>query len=139
MHLSVNCKTSIALISVERQESWCAYYLIDGTRDPWLYTSGFEGPARFELTLSHQEAREYRVRLHFAEPQDATPGERVYDVMIQGKTVLSDLDIAKEAGGARWIMVKEIAGFSATETTEIQLSSIRGKPPLLCSLEMIEQ
>ncbi|PIN06304.1 Serine/threonine protein kinase [Handroanthus impetiginosus] len=49
----------------------------------------------------------YRVRLHFAEimySNNATfssLGRRIFDVAIQGKVVLADFDIAKEANGVR--------------------------------------
>jgi hypothetical protein len=42
----------------------------------------------------------YAVKLHFAELDDVAPGERVVDVALQGKVVLKDFDVAKEAGGA---------------------------------------
>jgi hypothetical protein len=115
------------------------YFTVDGTQDPWLYTSGFEGPASFKVTLSSQKVRQYKVRFHFAETQDAPPGARVFDVKIQGKKVLAGLDVAKEAGGARRALAREVAGVSAKETMVIELLPIRGKPPLLCSLEVIEQ
>ena len=112
---------------------------IDGTPDPWLYTSGLEGPGSFRLTLSGQTKRAYTVRFHFAETQDAAPGERVFDVKVQGRKALAGIDIARQAGGARKALVKEITGVSANGAMNIELSSITGKAPLLCSLEVIEE
>ncbi len=42
---------------------------------------------------------EYRVRLLFAETYLKKPGERVFDVLVNGHQVLKNLDILKEAGG----------------------------------------
>ena len=46
--------------------------------------------------------------MHFAEINGAQPGQRVFDVKLQGKTVIHDLDIAREAGPNR-ALVKEIS------------------------------
>ena len=72
---------------------------MEGTEDPWLYTSGLKGPLKFDIRLSNDETRDYTVRLHFVEPEDATPDERVFEVTIGGKKLIPAIDIAKEAGG----------------------------------------
>jgi hypothetical protein len=56
------------------------------------------------------EGRRCTVRLHFAEPEGKGPGERVFDVSIQGQPVLSAFDIAKEAGGPDRVLGKEVKG-----------------------------
>ena len=40
------------------------------------------------------------MKLYFAEPDRLEVGKRVFDVSLQGKEVLTNFDIAKEAGGA---------------------------------------
>ena len=40
----------------------------------------------------------YTVKLGFSAPPGDKPGERVFDVTINSKTVLDDFDIVKEAG-----------------------------------------
>jgi hypothetical protein len=40
----------------------------------------------------------HTVRLHFSDPDGLPPGERVFNVMLQGKTVLENFDPAKEGG-----------------------------------------
>ena len=42
----------------------------------------------------------HTVRLHFAEPDDVKPGERVFDVKLQGNVVLRDFDVVREAAAA---------------------------------------
>ncbi len=53
----------------------------------------------------------YQVRLLFAENLMKEPGKRVFDVLLNGKTVLADFDILKEAGFNRGIerTFKEVA------------------------------
>jgi len=49
----------------------------------------------------------YTVRLHFAEIWWSATGQRVFNVAINGKTVLSNFDIVEAAGGSFRALVKE--------------------------------
>ena len=42
----------------------------------------------------------YRVTLHFAEIHFKVEGERIFDVLLEGETVLKNLDLFKKAGYA---------------------------------------
>ena len=59
--------------------------------EPPVLGQGFERllPVPRELT----RPKRLSVRLHFAELEGARPGERVFDVKLQGKVVLKDFDI----------------------------------------------
>lgn len=63
----------------------------------------------------------YTVRLHFAELSDAQPGERLFDVKLQGKVVIENLDIVAEAGGKNIALVKELRDVPAAMTLELEL------------------
>jgi outer membrane protein assembly factor BamB len=78
------------------------------------------------------------VRLHFAEPRALQPGERVFDVRLQGKTVLPGLDIVREAGGANRALVREFTGVAATGELRMDLVPKAGQP-LLCGIEIVRQ
>ncbi|MFQ6098886.1 MAG: malectin domain-containing carbohydrate-binding protein, partial [Armatimonadota bacterium] len=65
------------------------------------------------------EPHRYTVRLHFAEPGGAKPGQRVFDVRLQGKTVLRGFDIVTEASGPGAALVKEFDGVRASGTMQI--------------------
>jgi hypothetical protein len=89
------------------------------------------------------EPRSFTVRLHFAEIDDLGPGERVFDVSLQGKTVLEGLDVAREAGGRNRALVKEFTHVEARERITIELapsarSGAAGAPPTICGLEVVE-
>ena len=43
------------------------------------------------------------------------PGQRVFDVAVQGTTVLKGLDIVREAGGRNRALVKEFTDVEASE------------------------
>jgi outer membrane protein assembly factor BamB len=81
--------------------------------------------------------RSFTVMLCFAEPDDLEPGDRVFDVALQGKTVLSDLDVVKEAGGPNRVLSKTFRGVSAGDDLTIQLSPKTGRT-LLCGVEIVE-
>ena len=86
-------------------------------------------------------AKPYTVRLHFAEPDDVRPGQRVFDVKLQGRTVLEDFDIVKAAGGRLKAVVKEFTGVRAANTLIVELIPKSEKvtaetAPLLAGLEV---
>ena len=49
----------------------------------------------------------YTVRLHFAELTRSRPGDRIFDVKLQGKPILPSFDPVREAGGRHRALVKE--------------------------------
>ena len=85
--------------------------------------------------------RAFTVRLHFAEPQAVAAGTRVFDVAIQGRTLLRDFDIAAEGGTRCAPVVKEFGGVRATDRIRIALSSSAGteRLPVLSAVELVEE
>ena len=61
------------------------------------------------------------VRLHFAELEDTEPGERVFDVKLQGKVVLKDFDVVKAAGGRGRAVVKQFDGIVVSGALAVDL------------------
>ncbi len=77
----------------------------------------------------------YRVRLHFAELEDRAPGDRVFDIQINGQTVAANFDIVREAGGVRRILTKE---FRITPGREVELQfPAKAGLPLLNGIEIL--
>ena len=66
--------------------------------------------------------RPYTVRLHFAEPDDVRPGQRVFDVKLQGQVVAKGLDVVAAAGGKHTALVREFKGIMADETLRLELA-----------------
>jgi hypothetical protein len=95
-----------------------------------------EAEGRYEVP------RPYTVRLYFAEVQEVEPGQRVFDVSIQGQKVLSGFDIARSAGGPRRATVQEFRGVKVDDELRISLApstptSTHG--PILCGLELLAE
>jgi hypothetical protein len=67
----------------------------------------------------------YTVRLHFAEFYWTTTGKRVFNVSINGTTVLSNFDIVAAAGAANKAIVKQFSG-PANSSGQIAVQFING-------------
>ncbi len=73
---------------------------IGGTRDAPLYQTEENGPAgELVYTFAGLPPGAYEVTLKFAEIWHKQKGARVFDVALNGKTVLRNFDILAEAGG----------------------------------------
>jgi hypothetical protein len=85
--------------------------------------------------LSH---REYQVRLHFAEIQHGSVGQRRFDLDLNGNPVLSDFDIVGEAGAANRSVVREFVA-RAGASGEIALALRNGSEgePLVSAVEFL--
>ena len=107
---------------------------------PWVAASGVQGVEGVAITLLPEgtAARNYTVRFHFAEPDDLKPGERVFDVTVQGRRVLDDLDIVKEAGRPRTAVVRELHGVRVNGELRISFQSSTKRPAVLCGIEVVE-
>ncbi len=81
----------------------------DGTLN-WVAASGCRGIQRLTLNPGRKEPATFTVRLHFCDPDNDQSGRRVFDVKLQGQTVLEGFDPAAEAGGALRPIVKEFRG-----------------------------
>jgi outer membrane protein assembly factor BamB len=83
----------------------------------------------------------YTVRLHFAEPEDVKPGERVFGVSLQGRPVLKQFDIVSAAGGAQRGVVKEFKGVVIQKDLKITFTRAPGTlaGPLICGVELIAE
>jgi outer membrane protein assembly factor BamB len=117
--------------------------LVKAGKRKWVAASGVKGLRRFELTLAPPgKARSYTVRLHFLEPDAIKPGARIFDVALQGRTVLDGFDIRREAGGPRRAVVKTFQNVQIGQTLVVSLtpkadSSI--KVTVLCGLEVVAE
>jgi hypothetical protein len=131
---------------------------------PWVAASGGKGIRSLQITLAsrlikwrrenptvltrwlarHRRPKSppqrYTVRLHFAEPDDAGPGERVFSVSLQGRCVAEALDVACEAGGPRRPLVAEFPGIEVRDDLTIALTpapSAARPEPVLCGIELV--
>ncbi len=113
----------------------------------WIMASGVVGVSSFTLWLADQDKaqspsrkRPYDVYLYFVEPEDLEPGERLFDVKIQGELVFSDFDVVREAGGPRRAVVKSVEGVLVSDELKVELApsaDSRIDEPVICGIEVI--
>ena len=112
-----------------------------GKRLKWVAASGAKGIRRFELTLGPAgRKRRYTIRLHFLEPENLKPGDRVFSVALQGKTVLRDFDVASQAGGADRPVIREFKGIEVADVLNLAFTPSarsQNRPAVISGLEAI--
>ena len=84
----------------------------------------------------------FTVRLHFAELEDVERGQRVFDVKLQGKTVLEDFDVVRAARGRNRAIVKQFDGITASRALTLELISKAAEltpstAPILNAIEVL--
>ncbi len=107
---------------------------------PWVLASGLVGVESITQKLSggkSNRSRKVTVRLYFAELENLGSGARVFDVLLQGKTVLQALDIAQQTGGAFRGHVFEFTDVNATTEVTIAFHALQGQP-CISGVEIIE-
>ncbi len=105
---------------------------VAGSDAPWLFASGMAGVRRIVIPVRRREDGRalYRLRLGFAEIDGARPGDRVFDVAVNGKTVLSGFDPVRAAGGANRAVFRSIDGIKVTgKNVTVEFVSRFGKKP----------
>lgn len=110
----------------------------------WVAASGIRGAERLRITLPEllAPAASYTVRLHFAEPDDVEPGERVFDITLEGQPVAGNFDIAAAAGGVRRAIVKEFRDVRVEGDLDLELkpaAEAKLREPILCGVELIAE
>ncbi|MEN6427941.1 MAG: PQQ-binding-like beta-propeller repeat protein [Phycisphaerales bacterium] len=90
---------------------------VEGTDKPWLFTSACLGLCRCEIPLLDDQPglvpTPYTVRLGFRAPEGDRPGQRVFDIRLQGRTVCEAFDIARIAGGADRAVIRDFPDIRA--------------------------
>jgi len=108
----------------------------------WVAASGLAGTLKLRIALAGEDdgKASYTVKLHFAELEDRKPGERVFDVRVQGQEVLHGFDIAEAAGGADKPVIRTFAKIPVTDALTIECLPASKQPgaapPLLCGIEI---
>jgi len=113
--------------------------LLQGEGVNWVAGSGVEGATSITLTLSATQPKTpqyYTVRLHFAEPDNAQPGERVFDIALQGKLMAENVDIARDSGSDKSALVREFNNVEASSILKLDLTPRTGRT-VLSGIEVV--
>ena len=117
---------------------------LQNTDTPWVYASGCSGLTRCDVPLvsAGHAPGIYTVRLGFVELANERRGRRVFDVKLQGVTVLRDFDVLKAAGGRNTAVVREFENVEVRGDLRIEFVSALATPdpeqaPTLSALEVM--
>jgi len=110
----------------------------------WVGASGVEGLRTAHVPLAGvRHDKPVTVRLFFAEPKHEAAGKRVFSVSVEGKTMLKDFDIHKQAGRTMHTIVREFSGIlpaarqgDPSPALELRFTARKGLP-LICGVEII--
>jgi outer membrane protein assembly factor BamB len=98
---------------------------VTGTEKPWLFTSGCLGLRRCEIPLRDEPADRqgvaYTVRLGFRARADDKPGQRVFDIKLQGRTVCEAFDAARSAGGTDRAVIRDFSDIVVADKLLLEL------------------
>lgn len=103
---------------------------VSNTPDPELYATEQYGYLRYTIPVSPGK---YRVTLRFSEnyfdPSVSGPqgGERVFDVQCNGRLLLQNFNIGKEAGGLRKALDKVFTGVLSDPQDKIRINLIASR------------
>ena len=108
---------------------------INGDGLKWVAASGLSGVKTVKLKLEQKGT--HRVRLHFLEPDNLSPGARVFDIVINGQTLQRLFDITATAGGPRRAVVREFNVDAPAGTIQLDLRPTAGRPAVLSGIEWL--
>ena len=120
---------------------------IENSDIPFVFATRAHGLKSATIPLSKKDdttQRKWTVALGFAAPPGDTLGKRVFDVKLEGKTVLEDFDPVKEAGAPDKVIWKQFEGIEAAETLSIEFVSASETPgldemPILNAAKILRQ
>jgi hypothetical protein len=96
---------------------------ITAPQNCWLYSSGSVGIKRLSVPVlvEHETPARFTVRLHFADCDNTTIGQRIFDIKLQGNLVEKDFDVVRAAGGPSTAIVREFGDIEIRDKLHIEL------------------
>ena len=106
----------------------------------WVAASGAVGLESITIALqpAGKEERSYTVRLYFMEPEGRQAGERVFDIGLQGRILLRNVDVVAQAGGPNRALVREFKGIKVGKDLTVTLKPSAGEP-VLSGIEVVAE
>ena len=119
------------------------YTRIENTEVPFVFATAVQGLKSCAVPVTKPDGPKgrYRVRLGFAALPGDKPQQRVFDVKLNGKTVLANFDAAQEAGKADRALWKEFV-LDIQGDLKLELIANRTKPtakqmPLINAMQIL--
>lgn len=107
----------------------------------WVAASGLRDVRYLELAGMDGGHEPYTVTLHFLEPDHTGPGERVFDIRVQGELREDAFDIAAQSTGPRHAVSRSFAGITIGPSLRIELAPLSQSrhAPVISGLEIVRE
>lgn len=113
---------------------------VSSSETPWVAASAACGLRSLVISLSAGENVKdvlYTVNIHFSELEDKKPGDRIFNISVQGQEMIKNLDIVKEAGVSNKELIKTFTGIRAGKELRIDLTPLKGNT-IISGIEIIK-
>lgn len=109
-------------------------------KTPWVSSSALAGIRSIEITLAEEIVPEsaYTIKLYFAELEEKSPGERVFDIVLNGNKVEREFDIVEDAGKTDKEVIKSFYSVKTGNKLSIDLVPVKGNT-LISGIEIIQE
>jgi hypothetical protein len=111
---------------------------VQNTDDPGLYEHQYVGVAGDVASFTGLAPGDLNVELFFAEPRFDKPGQRVFDVALNGQTVLTSFDIVADAGGKAKATVKKFTVNSPDGTLDLSVPNAAQGVPTFAAIRITD-
>jgi outer membrane protein assembly factor BamB len=109
-------------------------WMSGGTGWPWVAASGVKGAT--SVNISGLRQGNFTVRLFFADPEFARSGDRLFDIVLNGRKHAVSYDVVKAAGGKMKSTTLEFKNIPVEGSLEISLTPQTGQP-ILSGIEIV--
>jgi hypothetical protein len=115
-----------------------SYTKFKQTEDPWLFASEARGLRKLEIPLLDDDdgAALFDVTLLFAEQENK---QRVFDIKLQGETVVDGFDLVEAAGGHATAVSQTFPGIRVSDNLVVELESKSEAMPTLQGIEVVRK
>lgn len=96
----------------------------------WVVSSGARGATRWSIPLigKNDPPATYTVRLLLSRADGDEPGQRIFDVRVQGQLVCENLDVTAEAGADAKFVMREMEDILVSDNLVIDVIEKSEKP-----------
>jgi len=109
---------------------------IQGADNPEVYRTELWGQQSYHVTVPNGN---YLLRLHWAETYGLGPGGRTFDVVVEGETALKDFDAAREAGGLKRAVVKQVDVSVTDGVLDFEFPHKQDVTPMINGIEVMRK
>jgi hypothetical protein len=110
----------------------------ENTDEPGLYQHQYVGMAGDAAHFSDMAPGDLKVELFFADPDFDKAGKRVFDLALNGQTVLTNFDIVSEAGGKGKAVVKQFTVNSPDGTLDLSIPTASQAQPMIAAIRITD-